>query len=851
MLKARLMVNGDVDKSGDYALRNIYWRIKEYDEEPKYTSDKDGYSLYTLDSATKAGISVVRGELEPGETETEYDERIDTSDETYYSHRRFAFNTAGTKYKIVAQSPLKNYEKDTNGEVILSEVYVEISDITIDISNDKRLIHGKNSWDETTITVNNVEDKDIVDVSIKNQDLYEECFKVVRDSSSTNSKEVWKLKINGSDNSKIKEVIDSNNNITLVIRVDDKKIERVINLESVYQDKGTETFWCSKIEDLTYTGKAIKPKLNIYNGKLCLSEGKDYTLSYGNNVNAVSQNAVNAKGKRIGPYVTIKGKGNYSDKQTYYFSIVPRSIENTAKVEDIIVAKTGKNIKIAPTVTLDGKKLKQGTDYVVSTTEDVNDAIVSLKDPQDIPLYVVGKGNYTGAVKFWFTITESVLAGKVTISKIANQVYNDGAEIKPEIKITYKKKDVTDCFDINYENNTEIGTATVVVTSKKTPDEKDFIGEAGYSFKGIKKATFKINGLKITDTKLGITGKEKMPVFIYSGKKNKPKVNLYNKTGTEQLKEGKDYSISYSNNINVGTATALVTGKGKYSGTKKITFKINKYDAGKDTANIITVNNNNPISVDYEKGGVAPKPTISMNGVVLTEKKDYTLSYANNKSVADADAVNTKGKSIAPTVVITFKGDFSGKKSVPFTIKAKSIAAGKITLADKAVSTKKNAWKQSAVTIVDTNGKKLAAGKDYNKIFEYYWDDKCENAIEDQTLEINTTVFVKVTGINNYEGSYIVGNYRISKTNISKVTAKIDNEIYTGTPICPSAEDITVSVGAKNLKAEEDYEVVEGSYTNNINKGTASVTIRGKGEYYGTKVVKYKICVNKIHWWEW
>ena len=856
MLKARLMVNGDVE-SGDYALRNIYWRIKEYDEEPKYTSDKDGYSLYTLDSATKAGISVVRGELEPGETETEYDERIDTSDETYYSHRRFAFNTEGTKYKIVAQSPLKNYEKDTNGEVILSEVYVEISDkpITIDISNDNRLIHGKNGWDETTVTVNNVDDTDIVNVSIKNLEGYEDCFSVVRDSSSTNSKEVWKLKINGSDNSKIKDVIERKGNITLVIKADDKKIERVINLESVYQDKGTETFWCSKIEDLTYTGKAIKPKLNIYNGKLCLSEGKDYTLSYGNNVNAVSQDAVNAKGKRIGPYVTIKGKGNYSDKQTYYFSIVPRSIENTAKVEDIIVAKTGKNIKIAPTVTLDGKNLKQGTDYVVSTTEEEDDAIVSRKEPQEYSLFIVGKGNYTGTIPFKFTITESVLAGKVTISKIANQVYNDGAEIKPEIKITYKKKDVTDCFDIKYENNTEIGTATVVATSKKTSDEKDFIGEAGYSFKGIKKATFKINGLKITDTKLGITGKEKMPVFIYSGKKNKPKVNLYNKTGTEQLEEGKDYSITYSNNINVGTATALVTGKGKYSGTKKITFKISKYDAGKDTANIITVNNNNPISVDYEKGGVTPKPTISMNGVILSEKKDYTLSYANNKSVPDADAVNTKGKSIAPTMVIAFKGNLSGKKSVPFKIKAKSIAAGKITLADKAVSTKKNAWKQNTAVIVDTNGKKLAAGTDYNKAFEYYRDPECTLAITDEVLDAYTTVYVKVTGIKNYEGSYIVGNYRVSNTNISTVTAKIDDKIYTGTPICPSAEDIVVSVGTKNnkstLEAGEDYEIVKGSYTNNTNKGTASVTIRGKRNYYGTKVVKYKICANKIHWWDW
>ena len=127
-LKARPKVNGDVDRSGDYALRDVYWRIKEYDETPKYTSDSDGYSLYTLDSATKAGISVVRGNLNPGETEEQYDRRTDNegvggSEPTYYNHRRFSFNTAGTKFKIVAQSPYK-FNSDGSDRVISSEIFV-------------------------------------------------------------------------------------------------------------------------------------------------------------------------------------------------------------------------------------------------------------------------------------------------------------------------------------------------------------------------------------------------------------------------------------------------------------------------------------------------------------------------------------------------------------------------------------------------------------------------------------------------------------------------------------------------------------------------------------------------------
>ena len=124
-LKARLLVNDNVDRSGDYALRDVYWRIKEYDETPKYTSDSDGYSLYTLDTATKAGINVIRGKLNNGETEAQYDKRVDSdgSEPTYYNHRRFTFNTAGSKFKIVAQVPYKN-----NDVVISKEVFIEVRD---------------------------------------------------------------------------------------------------------------------------------------------------------------------------------------------------------------------------------------------------------------------------------------------------------------------------------------------------------------------------------------------------------------------------------------------------------------------------------------------------------------------------------------------------------------------------------------------------------------------------------------------------------------------------------------------------------------------------------------------------
>ena len=55
---------------------------------------------------------------------------------------------------------------------------------------------------------------------------------------------------------------------------------------------------------------------------------------------------------------------------------------------------------------------------------------------------------------------------------------------------------------------------------------------------------------------------------------------------TVTLKNGTDYTVSYKNNTAPGTATVIITGKGKYTGTKNVTFKIthtHTWDSGKVT----------------------------------------------------------------------------------------------------------------------------------------------------------------------------------------------------------------------------------------------------------------------------
>lgn len=634
----------------------------------------------------------------------------------------------------------------------------------------------------------------------------------------------------------------------------------------------TDGIWCADISTQIYTGKAIKPEIKVYSDGTLLTLGKDYTIAYKNNTKAAAYNATNAKGVSIAPTVTITGKGNYANQKVIRtFTISPYDLSGegcieAAKADPTTVAYTKKAIKLAPVVTLSGKKLKMGTDYVVSTTTDEADKITSLTNAKKYELYVVGRGNYTGSIEYIFTITDSVPASKVSIGKIANQTYT-GEEIKPEVSITYNKADVKDDFDVEYQNNTEVGTATVTVTAKE-----------GTGFSGRKSATFKITGANISSAKIGADGKGIIPAYTYSGISCKPKFDLY--IGEKELVNGVDYLLSYKNNVNAGTATVVVTGKGLYTGSKKFSFKINKYDAGVDESNLITVNAGELISVTYEKGGVTPKPKVTMvvNGEEkeLKEKTDYTLGYSNNKETADVDALNPKGKPAPPTITITFKGNLSGKKTISFKITKKDISQPesgcKLTASDVATNAKAFSWKQTKITITDKNGKKLAAKTDYNPNFRYFSEESCEDAYELTEATLPTDkypngkgwVYVKATAAEtskNYEGS-VIGKYYVSGINISSAKAVISDKTYTGSEIELTEADIVVTMkdgkGTKTLKPrnpsnpdeEYDYSIVPGSYTKNINKGTASVTIRGEGDYFGTKVVKFKIVNKSFKWWE-
>ena len=142
--------------------------------------------------------------------------------------------------------------------------------------------------------------------------------------------------------------------------------------------------------------------------------------------------------------------------------------------------------------------------------------------------------------------------------------------------------------------------------------------------------------------------------YEYTGTPIQPTV-IVKDASEKVLTEDTDYTVSYENNTNAGTATVTVTGKGNYTGTVSVEFTINpKVLTLKDED--VTIDNNG-FACDgnvYEYTGEEIKPVLTING--LTKGTDYELSYKNNVEEGTA------------TVTANCKGNYSGEYIYEYTI---------------------------------------------------------------------------------------------------------------------------------------------------------------------------------------
>ena len=150
--------------------------------------------------------------------------------------------------------------------------------------------------------------------------------------------------------------------------------------------------------------------------------------------------------------------------------------------------------------------------------------------------------------------------------------------------------------------------------------------------------------------------------YAYDGKAKKPGVTV--KLNGKTLKNGTDYTVSYSNNTKVGTATVKITGKGNYTGSVSKTFKI-KNNFKKATVSGISTK-------AFTGKNITQSITVKYNGKTLKNGTDYTVSCSNNKSIGTA------------TVKIAGKGSYTGTITKTFKINPAKQEIQKLTAKSKA-----------------------------------------------------------------------------------------------------------------------------------------------------------------------
>ena len=348
--------------------------------------------------------------------------------------------------------------------------------------------------------------------------------------------------------------------------------------------------------EVEYDGKEKTPKVEIEG----LTEGKDYKVSYEDNVDP-GQAKVVISG--IGPY--------YEGKIEKTFTITGTAPEKedisklTVNVEGDIYIYTGK--EITPKVEIEG--LTEGVDYTVSYKNNIEVGQGSI--------VVKGIGKYSGTIEKTFTIKDPTKIDIATlpISLSAAKTDYTGRQRPVRVRISGLTQGID--YNVRYENNVNVGDATVIITGKG-------------NYTGTVTKTYIIYRKMST-----LSPSLESDKYEYDGKEKTPKVTI------EGLTEGKDYTVSYSNNVNVGEATVTIKGIAPYyTGTITKTFTITKQDIETADLNLQAQNidsiNNQSLSIKD-----------------LKEGQDYTVAYNLDQ---DSNSITIKGI-----------GNYKGQKTLKAT----------------------------------------------------------------------------------------------------------------------------------------------------------------------------------------
>ena len=444
-------------------------------------------------------------------------------------------------------------------------------------------------------------------------------------------------------------------------------------------------------------------------------------------------------------------------------------------------AYTGSQIQPTVTVKDGATTLKKDTDYTVAygANNTVGTKVGTVT--------ITGKGDYSGTIEKKFNITAKALTASM-VRDIADQTYT-GSPIVPELTVKDGETALSKGTDytVNYRNNLNAGTATVTLTGKG-------------NYAGSVEIKFNITAKALTASMVRDIADQ-----TYTGSPIVPELTV--KDGETALSKGTDYTVNYRNNLNAGTATVTLTGKGNYSDSVSKTFTIKQKDV---TAKCAATD----IQVVVDKG-TFDAPTFGDVTGTLTYSYDGATSY-------DYDAIVGKLKTLKLGATgdigytYTANGNYTGTITGKLHFTVVNLPAATITTAPAA---------KTGLTFNGTEQVLVNAGSGITGgTLQYKLDGGSYNAeLPKATNAGSYTVYYKVKGNNTTHSDSSEQSFTVTiapKTVTAAVSVEPTSYTYTGEAIVPTT--VTVKDGTTVIPASE-YTVTCG---NNTNAGKATVTVK-------------------------
>ena len=203
-------------------------------------------------------------------------------------------------------------------------------------------------------------------------------------------------------------------------------------------------------------------------------------------------------------------------------------------------------------------------------------------------------------------------------------------------------------------------------------------------------------------------------------------VRVDSPTGPVWLEKDKDFTLSFTTtdgaSLNeaprdVGVYYAVFTGNGEYTGTASTSFSIrasNDLSAAEVTCKKYYVYTGQPVQVEDLQ--------VTLNGLVLTEGKDYTVWYDTNGYVSQTPPVGTplpgeENKGVTISLIIRGTGAYTGEAKTSFEIVPQEDILNGATITGPAVYQQGTPVNSADFTVTSAGGTVLREGTDYNITF--------------------------------------------------------------------------------------------------------------------------------------